>query len=193
MPCAYSLDRRQRLIDAVDAGSSARAAVRRLQVSASIAVKWVQRKRKTGGVEAKPMHGHPSAKLLPHKDWLLRLVAREPDFTLKQIGERLVSAVPYGHWKTRTFIAALRVDRIDAPWVIDGPMDGAAFLAYLHHCLAPTLSPGDIVVMDNLPAHKVAGVRNILEGAGTQLCYLPPYSPDLNPIENAFAKLKTLI
>jgi len=72
-------------------------------------------------------------------------------------------------------------------------MDGAAFLTYLRHCLAPTLSRGDIIVMDNLPAHKVAGVRSILEKAGAQLCYLPPYSPDLNPIENAFAKLKTLI
>lgn len=105
----------------------------------------------------------------------------------------LVSPIPHGHWKTLTFIAALRVDRIDAPWVIDGPMDGAAFLAYLHHCLAPMLSPGDIVVMDNLPAHKAAGVREILKNVGAQLCYLPPYSPDLNPIENAFAKLKTLI
>ncbi len=109
------------------------------------------------------------------------------------IGERLVSPAPHGHWKTLTFIAALRVDRIDAPWVIDGPMDGATFLTYLERCLAPTLSPGDIVVMDNLPAHKVKGVRDILENAGAQLCYLPPYSPDLNPIENAFAKLKTLI
>ena len=118
---------------------------------------------------------------------LARLYGRCP------IGERLVSAIPHGHWKTLTFIAALRVDRIDAPWVIDGPMDGAAFLTYLRHCLAPTLKRGDIVVMDNLPAHKVAGVRDILEKVGAQLCYLPPYSPDLNPIENAFAKLKTLI
>ena len=109
------------------------------------------------------------------------------------VGERLVSPVPHGHWKTLTFIAALRVDSIDAPWVIDGPMDGAAFLTYLRHCLAPTLRPGDIVVMDNLPAHKVAGVRAIIENAGAQLCYLPPYSPDLYPIENAFAKLKMLI
>lgn len=109
------------------------------------------------------------------------------------IGERLVSAIPHGHWKTLTFIAALRVDRIDAPWVIDGPMDGTAFLAYLRHGLAPTLKRGDIVVMDNLPAHKVTGVREIIDKAGAQLWYLPPYSPDLNPIENMFAKLKTLI
>ena len=119
----------------------------------------------------------------------------QPDWLKKlyPIGERLVSPIPHGHWKTLTFIAALRVDRIDAPWVIDGPMDGAAFLTYLRHCLAPTLRRGDIVVMDNLPAHKVKGVRDLLDQAGAQLCYRPPYSPDLNPIENAVAKLKTLI
>jgi transposase len=109
------------------------------------------------------------------------------------IGERLVRPIPHGHWKTLTFIAALRVDRIAAPWVIDGPMNGAAFLTHLRQCLAPTLNPGDIVVMDNLPAHKVAGVRDILENVGAQHCCLPPYSLDLNPIDNAFAKLKTLI
>jgi len=109
------------------------------------------------------------------------------------IGERLVSPVPHGHWKTLAFIAAPRNDRIAAPWVIDGPMNGAAFLTYLRHCLAPTLNPGNIVVMDNLPAHKVKGVRDILKKFGAQLCYLPPYSPDLNPIGNAFAKLKTPI
>ena len=91
MPRAYSLDLRQRVIDAVEAGSSARAAAGRLQVSASTAVKWVQRKRETGSVEAKPMHGHPPAKLSPHKDRLLRLIAGEPDLTLKQICERLAS------------------------------------------------------------------------------------------------------
>ena len=116
-----------------------------------------------------------------------RLYGRSP------IGERLVSAIPHGHWKTLTFIAALRVDRIEAPWVIDGPMNGAAFCTYLSACLAPTLNAGDIIVMDNLPSHKVDGVRSILAGVGAQLWYLPPYSPDMNPIENAFAKLKTLL
>ena len=110
-----------------------------------------------------------------------------------RIGKRLVSPVSYGHWTTLTLIAALRNDRIDASWLIDGPMDGAAFLTYPEHCLAPTLNRGDIVVMDNLPAHKVTGVRDTLETAGAQLCYPPPYSPDLNPAENAFDKLKTLI
>ncbi len=92
-----------------------------------------------------------------------------------------------------TFIAGLRHDRIDAPMVIDGAMDGPAFLTYLHAFLVPTLSAGDIVVMDNLPAHKVAGVRQAIEAAGAELWYLPPYSPDLNPIEQMFSKLKALL
>ncbi len=105
-------------------------------------------------------------------------------------GERLVAKVPQGHWKTTTFVAALRNDRITAPFVVDAPMDGEIFLVYLEQCLAPTLSPGEIVIMDNLPAHKVAGVRERIEATGAMLQRLPPYSPDLNPIEQSFAKLK---
>ena len=108
-------------------------------------------------------------------------------------GERLVMAVPHGHWKTTTFLAALRHDRIDAPCVIDGPMNGELFLAYVEQFLAPTLSAGDIVVMDNLPAHKVKGVAEAIAARGAELRYLPPYSPDLNPIEQMFAKLKALL
>jgi transposase len=108
-------------------------------------------------------------------------------------GERLVAAVPHGHWKTTTFVAALRHDRIDAPCVIDGPMTGELFLAYVEQFLASTLSSGDIVIMDNLPAHKVTGVAEAIEARGAELRYLPPYSPDFNPIENAFAKLKALL
>ncbi len=108
-------------------------------------------------------------------------------------GQRLVASVPHGHWKTLTFIAALRHDRIDAPWVLDGPMDGEAFKTYLRQELAATLMIGDLVTMDNLPAHKVAGVREIIEATGAKLLYLPPYSPDLNPIEQVFAKLKGLL
>jgi len=108
-------------------------------------------------------------------------------------GRRLVAAVPHGHWKTTTFVAALRHDRIDAPCVIDGPMTGELFLAYVEQFLAPTLGPGDIVIMDNLPAHKVAGVAAAIEARGAELRYLPPYSPDLNPIEQLFAKLKALL
>lgn len=108
-------------------------------------------------------------------------------------GERVVGKVPYGHWKTTTFVAALRSTALTAPCLIDGPMNGNAFLAYVEQILAPTLAPGDIVVLDNLSAHKVAGVRQAIEPAGARLLYLPPYSPDLNPIEQLFAKLKALL
>ncbi|MGO9774140.1 MAG: IS630 family transposase [Roseiarcus sp.] len=108
-------------------------------------------------------------------------------------GERLVGKVPYGHWKTTTFVAALRSTALTAPCVIDGPMNGNAFLAYVEQVLAPSLKPGDIVVLDNLSAHKVPGVRETIEAAGARLLYLPPYSPDFNPIEQLFAKLKTLL
>ena len=105
-------------------------------------------------------------------------------------GDRLVASAPHGHWKTSTFLAALRHDQITAPCVIDGPINGATFRAYVEQFLAPTLTPGDIVVMDNLSSHKVEGVRKAIEARGASLIYLPPYSPDLNPIEQVFAKLK---
>lgn len=108
-------------------------------------------------------------------------------------GQRLAMSVPYGHWKTTTFVAGLRHDRIDAPCVIDGPMTGELFRAYVEQFLAPTLSAGDIVVMDNLPAHKVKGIAGAIEARGAELRYLPPCSPDLNPIEQMFAKLKALL
>jgi len=108
-------------------------------------------------------------------------------------GERVKAAAPFGHWKTMTFVAALRLDGVTAPWLLDGAMDGDAFRSYAEHVLAPTLRRGDIVVMDNLPAHKITAVRNALARAGAQVFYLPPYSPDMNPIELAFAKLKALL
>lgn len=108
-------------------------------------------------------------------------------------GTRLIGRAPHGHWKTTTFVAALRRDGITAPFVIDQAMTGAIFKAYVEQCLAPTLAPGDIVIMDNLPAHKVDGVRAAIERVGANLVYLPPYSPDLNPIEQVFAKLKALL
>lgn len=104
-------------------------------------------------------------------------------------GERCVASAPHGHWKSTTFIAGLRHDGITAPLVLDGP----AFLAYIQSFLCPTLRPGDIVVADNLSCHKVAGVRAAIEAAGVTLRYLPPYSPDLNPIERMFSKLKALL
>lgn len=110
-----------------------------------------------------------------------------------RIGKRLVCKEPFGDWKSMTFIAALRYDGVTAPFVIDGAMTGPVFLAYVAQVLVPTLKKGDIVVMDNLPVHKVAGVRKTIEKAGAKLIYLPPYSPDLNPIEQFFSKLKNLL
>lgn len=109
------------------------------------------------------------------------------------VGERCRAAVPHGHWKTTTLVAGLRLDGLTAPMVLDGAMNGPAFKAYTEQLLAPSLRPGDIVVMDNLPAHRVAGVREAIEARGASLLYLPPYSPDFNPIELAFAKLKALL
>ena len=108
-------------------------------------------------------------------------------------GKPLNAKAPHGHWRTMTFIAALRCDRIDAPFVLDGPVNGEWFTAYVREVLAPTLGPGDIVVMDNLGSHKGKAVRQALRAAGARLFFLPPYSPDLNPIEQVFAKLKTLL
>ena len=108
-------------------------------------------------------------------------------------GQRLRASVPHGHWKTTTFIGGLRLTGMTAPMVLDGPMTGAWFLAYVEQVLVPTLSPGDIVVLDNLAAHKNASARAAVEAAGATLVFLPPYSPDLNPIENAFAKLKAML
>jgi transposase len=108
-------------------------------------------------------------------------------------GKRLNAKVPHGHWKTTTFLAALRHDRIDAPWVLDGPIDGENFRTYVERVLVPTLKPGDIVIMDNLGSHKGKAVRQLIRAAGAKLIFLPKYSPDLNPIEQVFAKLKHLL
>ena len=108
-------------------------------------------------------------------------------------GQRCRAPIPHGHWKTTTFTAALRLSGLTAPMVLDGPMTAHAFQAYVEQVLAPTLRSGDIVVMDNLPAHKGAAVRNAITAAGASLRYLPPYSPDFNPIENAFSKLKAIL
>ena len=108
-------------------------------------------------------------------------------------GQRLVASVPHGHWSTTTFVGALRAGAMTAPMVLDGPMNGPAFLAYVEQVLAPTLSPGDVVIMDNLSSHKSPAVRAAIEAVGAHLRYLPPYSPDFNPIEQAFSKLKALL
>ncbi len=108
-------------------------------------------------------------------------------------GQRLRCSVPNGHWKTTTFVGALRLTGMTAPMVLDGPMNGAWFLAYVQQVLAPTLNPGDVVIMDNLAAHKSTPIKDAIEAVGARLLFLPPYSPDLNPIENAFAKLKAML
>ena len=108
-------------------------------------------------------------------------------------GMRLKAKVPHGHWKTMTFLAALRHDRIDAPWLLDGPIDGDSFRAYVEKVLVPTLRPGEIVILDNLGSHKGKVVRQAIRKVGAKLIFLPKYSPDLNPIEQVFAKLKHLL
>ena len=108
-------------------------------------------------------------------------------------GTRIKAKVPYGHWNTTTFIAALRHNRIEAPWLFQGPIDGESFQIYVEKILIPTLRPGDIVIMDNLGSHKGKAVRQLIRAAGAKLLFLPKYSPDLNPIEQVFAKLKALL
>ena len=108
-------------------------------------------------------------------------------------GQRLKAKVPHGKWKTMTFLAALRSDRVDAPWLIDGPINGERFRIYVQRVLVPTLKPGDIVIMDNLGSHKGKAVRDLIRAAGAKLFFLPKYSPDLNPIEMLFSKLKHLL
>jgi len=108
-------------------------------------------------------------------------------------GMRCRSPIPHGHWKTTTFTGALRLSGMTAPMVLDGAMTGEWFVAYVEHVLVPTLRPGDVVILDNLPAHKSVAARDAIETAGATMLFLPPYSPDFNPIENAFAKLKALL
>lgn len=108
-------------------------------------------------------------------------------------GARCRAPVPHAHWNTTTFVGALRLSGVTAPMTLNGAMNGAAFLAYVEQVLVPTLTPGDIVVMDNLPAHKPPAIREAIERAGATLCFLPPYSPDFNPIEMAFSKIKALL
>jgi transposase len=107
--------------------------------------------------------------------------------------QRLIQRTPHGHWMTQTFVAALRHDRIDAPWVIDGPINGELFTTYVRHALVPTLAEGDVVILDNLGSHKGKAARAAIREKGAHMLFLPPYSPDLNPIEQVFAKLKHLM
>ena len=263
MPAGYSLDLRERVVDAVEKGASRRGAAGAFKVSVSTAIRWMKRLATTGRCAPLASGGdHRSMALEQHKDWLLALVGEEPDATLAEIqtrlaathglkkspsclwrffrrhdvtfkkktlhaaeqdrpdvkaareawrenqasldparlvfidetatatnmtrlrgrsaeGPRLIGKSPHGHRKTTTFVAGLRNDRITAPLVIDGAMTGDLFVQYVEQFLVPTLTPNDIVIMDNLPVHKVAGVKTAIETAGASLLYLPPYSPDL--------------
>src|SRR5258707_10200749 len=154
----YPSEMRVRVIGLVEAGTSRREAAEQLEISASSAIRWMQR-------------------------W-------EADRTSRQ---RLIGYVPLGHWETVTFVAGLRLTGVVAPMLINGAMNGEIFLAYLEQCLAPTLKRRDIVVVDNLPAHKVLGVEDAIEAVGASLSFLPQYSPDLNPIEMVFHPLKALL
>ena len=266
MTAPLSADLRERVVRAVELGSSARAAARRFAVSASAAVKLLRRARATGSVLPAKIGGYRRPRAdrsqarhhlgraagssggtrrrgrLADDDlvdaappWLeaqkktLRAAEQDrPDVIrrrrrwriwqrhmrsaafvfLDETGattalisrygwgprsERLVDKAPQGHWRTTTFVAGLRDTGIVAPLVLDGPMTGEVFRAYVEQLLVPTLHAGDVVVLDNLPAHKAKGVREAIRAVGAGLLYLPPYSPDLNPIEQMFAKLKTLL
>ncbi|MDQ0513241.1 transposase [Angulomicrobium amanitiforme] len=130
----------------------------------------------------------PSRLVFIDETWIKTNMA--PLYGWGQKGKRLRGFAPHGHWKTLTFLGALRVDALTAPCVFDGPINGACFRAYVEQVLVPTLKPGDIVIMDNLGSHKSEAVRHLIRAAGARLWFLPPYSPDLNPIEQAFAKIK---
>lgn len=136
-------------------------------------------------------HFDPSKLVFIDETWIKTNMAPLRGWAPK--GRRLIGRVPNGHWKTLTFLAALRHDRIDAPCVFDRPINGQCFQAYVQRLLVPTLKPGDIVIMDNLGSHKSNAVADAIRSAGARLIFLPPYSPDLNPIEQVFAKLKHLM
>ncbi|WP_159992489.1 IS630 family transposase [Roseomonas sp. 18066] len=276
MSKALSVDLRSRVVAAVAAGSSCRAAAARFGVSPSSAIRWCALVRQVGSVAPGPLGGdRRSARIEAYAGLILDLVDKQPDMTLKEIqgalakasvpvgigslwrffqrhgitrkkksahaaeqdrpdvlsqrwawfdsqldldpdrlvfidetwastkmarmhgraprGQRLRAPIPHGHWKTTTFVAGLRNNGMIAPMVLDGPINGALFLTYVEQVLVPELRPGDIVIMDNLGSHKGAAVKAAIEAAGASLRYLPPYSPDFNPIENAFAKLKAML
>jgi transposase len=148
-------------------------------------------RQRTGSSRRRKAAGTMECLVFIDETWAKTNMTRSHGRALR--GKRLVAKVPQGRWRTLTFLAALRHDRVDAPCVIDGPINGEAFLAYVEQVLVPTLKPGDVVIIDNLGSHKGKAVRRAIRTAGAKLFFLPPYSPDLNPIEQFFAKLKTLL
>ncbi|GCE78998.1 transposase [Komagataeibacter oboediens] len=216
---ALSDDLRVRVLEAGAAGGSARSVAKRFGIGISTAIRWLRRERKSGERVARLKDEQPvginrsmlnrwlrqrewTFKKRPHMHWSRSAkISRNASRTGSTArlrgrslrGERCRAGVPHGHWKTTTFTAGLRLTGMTAPFVHDGAMNSEIFQAYVEHVLVPTLSPGDIIVLDNLPAHKVPGARKAIERVGAQMMFLPPYSPDFNPIEMAFAKLKALL
>jgi transposase len=276
MARAYSLDLRERVIEAALSGPSLRQAAARFNVGVSTVIGWVGRWRDSGEHSARRQGRPRGLKLDPHRNFLLPLIEAEPDMTIEKMrerlledrgvkastgtiwtfldrcrltfkkktvhaseqdrpdvlqrreewfegqlaldpaklvfidetwastnmapmygwapkGERLCVGIPHGHWKRTTFIAGLRLTGLTAPMVLDGSINGASFLDYVKRVLAPTLTPGDIVVADNLSSHKSDQARQAIEAVGAKIRFLPPYSPDFSPIENAFSKFKSLL
>ena len=170
MAKVYSADLRERVIKAVLGGLSARSVARVFSISESSAIKWMQQFRRDGRMAPSAVRGHRRAVLEPTRP------GHRPAWRVCA-GAVLIGKVPHGHWKITTFVAALRNNAITAPFVIDEPMNSEIFTVYLERCLVPALRRNDIVVMDNLPAHKNDNVRRVIEAAGATLVYLPPYSP----------------
>ena len=179
----YSLDLRKRVVAAIEGGLSRNQAAKRFGIGISTAINWMQRQQKD--------RVEPERLVFIDETWTRTDMAPLRGWAPR--GQRLAAKVPHGRWRTMTFLAALRHDRIDAPWFIEGPIDGQSFRVYVEKVLLPTLRRGDIVVMDNLGSHKGKVVRQLIRSTGAKLFFLPKYSPDLNPIEQVFAKLKHLL
>ncbi len=214
MPHPLSNDLRERVVAFVEAGNSRNEAARHFDTSVSFAVNLMALLRETGSVEPRPVGGKRHGKLDPAEAFLLAFVARAPDVSMPELAAALLaekglkatpqslsrwlikkgcwlnSKAPFGHWGTQTFVAGLRCDGLIAPWVVDAPMNRAIFDTYVETQLVPTLRPGDVVIMDNLSSHKSQRAEKAIRARGAWLLFPPPYSPDLNPIEMAFSKLK---
>jgi transposase len=170
----YSLDLRERMVAAIEAGLSCNRAAKQFGVGISTAINWAKRVRETGSIAP----GEPQRLVFIDEAWsktnMAPLRGRAPR------GQRFVAKVPHRRWTTTTFVAALRLDRIEAPWLLEGPIDGESFRTYIARVLLPTLREGDIVIMHNLGSHKGKAVRELIRSTGAKLFFLPKYSPDLN-------------
>jgi transposase len=185
-----SNDLRERVVAAVGGGESCRAVATRFGVAVSSVVKWAQRYRATGSVAPGKIGGYRKPVLEPHRAFIKERIRQTPHLTLHKLKDELAArGVEVSHNAVWTFLRREGL-RFNAPCVFDGPINGECFRAYVEQQLVPVIKPGDIVIMDNLGSHKSAALRRIIKGAGARLWYLPPYSPDLNPIEQAFAKIK---